>query len=166
MSNTNRRSFLKQTSLGVTGSVALTLQTKSIHASNSNERVVLGVIGCGGRGSGVARQFAKADGCEVAFVCDPDARRADELAKNLAGMQDHRIPKVVGDLRRILDDRSVDAVPIIGMHLLRFWPVRRTNMSMSKSPVHTMCVKDVSWYKRPVAIIESSNMGLKAAACN
>lgn len=111
MSESSRRDFLKRTGMGVAGTTLLNA-AGSVCAGGSSQAINLGVIGCGGRGSAVAAQFAGEAGCEVTHVCDPDAGRANKLAKKLGGIRDNRVPKVVGDLRRILDDRSVDAVLI------------------------------------------------------
>lgn len=103
---TDRRTFLKRAAVTTT---ALGLSAASARASGSNERVRLGVIGCGGRGSGVARQFAGADGCEVTHLADPDSQRAGKLAEAI-GADKRPKPKIARDLREILDDKSVDAV--------------------------------------------------------
>ncbi|MCH7688795.1 MAG: Gfo/Idh/MocA family oxidoreductase [Planctomycetes bacterium] len=108
MTDSNRRSFLKQTGIGVAGVVAVNLT--SAQAAGANSRIKLGVIGCGGRGSGVARQFAGEQNCEVTWVCDPDENRAEKLGKSLTGVGGNRSPKATNDLRKVLDDAGVDAV--------------------------------------------------------
>ncbi|MBW3539761.1 MAG: Gfo/Idh/MocA family oxidoreductase [Planctomycetes bacterium] len=100
-----RRAFLKHAA-----ATAAAFSTTSARAGGSNERVRLGVIGCGGRGSGVAQQFAEEASCEVVAVCDPDSRRAGSLAASLAGVRNTRRPKVESDLRRLLDNSDLDAV--------------------------------------------------------
>ena len=67
-----RRTFLQQTGTVATAAAMINLAGSPARASGSNERVRLGVIGCGGRGSGVARDFAGESTCEVVAVCDPD----------------------------------------------------------------------------------------------
>lgn len=111
MTDRNRREFLRQSGLGLAaGTTALHLAPRAARASESNARIQLGVIGCGGRGSGVARRFARQDGCDVPVVCDPDANRAERLAKGLES--DGRRPQVERDLRKVLDRRDIDAVLI------------------------------------------------------
>jgi predicted dehydrogenase len=97
MTKLNRRQWLIGTAAVSAG---------SLHAGGANEQLVLGVIGCGGRGTHLARAFAGQENTEVAYVCDPDDQRAGR-AKELA-----RAKHADGDLRRILDDKSVDAVVI------------------------------------------------------
>jgi predicted dehydrogenase len=112
MSKQNRRTFLKQSGIGVAGATALNWTTTSDAALGAGEKVHLGVIGCGGRGSGVAQAFAEEKHCEVTYLCDPDTNRAGKLAKGLSGIDGNRHPHVTGDLRRLLDDDTVDAVLI------------------------------------------------------
>jgi predicted dehydrogenase len=109
MTGQDRRSFLKHTGIAA-GAAALHWTTAPARALGANERIRLGVIGCGGRGSGVAKEFAGVTSCEVAHVCDPDAERAGKLAKELA--RTGKTPAVTADLRRILEDSAVDAVLI------------------------------------------------------
>jgi predicted dehydrogenase len=54
MNDSHRRAFLK-------------------HAAGANERLTVGIIGCGGRGVGLAEEFAGL--ANVAYVCDPGESR-------------------------------------------------------------------------------------------
>lgn len=76
-----------------------------------SETVVVAVMGTGGRGTEHAKGFAGLPNVEVAYVCDVDAARAGKAAAAVekAGK---RTPKGVGDFRRILDDKSVDALVV------------------------------------------------------
>ena len=69
------------------------------------QRLTIGLIGCGGRGRGVAGSLAN-QGCKVAYTCDPDPGRAGSAKQQLSA--DHP----VSDLRKVLDDKAVDAVVI------------------------------------------------------
>jgi predicted dehydrogenase len=70
----------------------------------ANERVRLGIIGTGGRGSYLMGVANKVGGIEWAAVCDAwDERRRN--AKKLAG----EVPDY-GDYRRLLDRKDIDAV--------------------------------------------------------
>lgn len=105
-----RREFLKQAGFGVAGTAAL-LATQSLQAAGANDKLVFGAIGCGGQGSAIARSFAGQPDCRVAYVCDPDRARAEKLAAEIKEIQGAQ-PEIVADLRKILDDKSVDAVTI------------------------------------------------------
>jgi len=78
-------------------------------SSSANEKLTAAIIGCGIRGKAHAKELAKIADCDVAYVCDPDLDRADEVAKLLVEL-DRPMPKVVQDLRQVYDDRSVDVV--------------------------------------------------------
>lgn len=96
MSDSNRRAFLKHT--------AAWASTGAIKAAGANERLTLGIIGCGGRGSGLAREFAQL--ADIAYVCDPDESRRRQAREKVNAKH------AVADLRRVLDDKSVDAVVV------------------------------------------------------
>lgn len=83
----------------------------SVAAASSNHKIVLGIIGPGGMGSNHLRAFAGYPDVEIAYVCDPDEKRLAQASDEAAKIS-KRAPKSVKDLRRILDDRSVDAVVI------------------------------------------------------
>jgi predicted dehydrogenase len=76
-----------------------------------NEKIVMGVIGLGGRGRGHSRGFAYSDDCEIAYVCDVDEKRIGLHPKEINRVQD-KMPKAVTDMRRIFDDKDVDAVVV------------------------------------------------------
>jgi predicted dehydrogenase len=56
----SRRQFLETSSLAVAGSLAAFATPKNVHALGTEE-LKIGLIGCGGRGSGAASQAIKAD---------------------------------------------------------------------------------------------------------
>jgi predicted dehydrogenase len=103
--NTDRRQFLGFASAGVTAAAALS-NPQSGRAGGPNDKLVVGLIGCGGRGAHDAGLFNHVPNVEVAFVCDVDQNRRDSVAKSL-GVTSAR---TVSDMRRILDDKSVHAV--------------------------------------------------------
>ncbi len=101
----DRRQFL-----GAAAAAGLATGLKGRAAvAGPNETVVIGVMGTGGRGTSHAAAFAALPGVEVAYVCDVDERRAGaaaEAVKSAGG----KASKPVGDFRRVLDDRAVDAL--------------------------------------------------------
>ncbi len=105
MKPTNRRQFLK-TSIGMAAAATALSQTRVLGANN---RVVLGMMGLGGRGSFLASSFAKRDDVEIAYLCDVNVRRLDAMRPVVEAAQPHR-PKLVQDFRRMLEDPAVDAV--------------------------------------------------------
>jgi predicted dehydrogenase len=111
MSDIDRRDFVKQTA--VTGLGVLTsgnLAGLSRKTNSPNETVRVAVIGVNGRGVVHARNFSTLPNSEVAYICDVDA---NVVAKGLnAAKGQKRAPKTERDFRRILDDKSVDAISI------------------------------------------------------
>ncbi|MBI2823964.1 MAG: Gfo/Idh/MocA family oxidoreductase [Planctomycetia bacterium] len=105
--NADRRAFLKL-SAGVAGAAAATaLATGHVSAARgANDKLVVGLIGCGGRGVHDAGLFKNSPAVEVAYVADVDEERRRKAAAEL-GVPSER---TVDDLRRILDERAVDAV--------------------------------------------------------
>jgi predicted dehydrogenase len=104
MARFSRRSFL-QTNLAVTAIGGL-WPVSSLRAALANDEIRLGFISCGGRANELMSAFDKAPGTRVVALCDPDQ-------SNLARAQ-QRYPKAQGyaDLRKLLEDKSVDAVVI------------------------------------------------------
>ncbi len=72
-------------------------------ALGANERVNLGIIGFGGKGSAHYRDFGKVPGVEIIAVCDADTHRMAEVDDKVAKHQ---------DFRKLLEMKDVDAVVI------------------------------------------------------
>ena len=102
----NRREFLEVTSAGLLA--ASVIDTSQAAPKSANDKLVVGLIGCGGRGNHDAGLFRKTANVEVAYVSDVDDNRRAATAKSF----DIPSNRAVADLRRILDDKSVDAVCI------------------------------------------------------
>ena len=111
-SSLNRREFLRNASLGVGAGIALPnlflSKTFAATAEAPSESIRIGVIGTGGQGTADMRNVIK----NVVAVCDVDknnAAKAAALVEKSAG----RKPAVFGDYRKLLEDKSIDAV-IVG----------------------------------------------------
>ncbi|HVC99244.1 MAG TPA: Gfo/Idh/MocA family oxidoreductase [Pirellulales bacterium] len=112
MNSTNRRDFLKHTGL-TAAAVTMAARCAKLTCAESkdtsaNERPVVAVIGTGGMGMAHVRQLAANRGVRLAYVCDVDERRSHDAAKTAEAAG--AAPAVEKDLRRVLDDKSVDAV--------------------------------------------------------
>ena len=106
MSFPTRREFLKRVAYGSAAASALAMPSR-VRAVEPSERVRTAVIGLGGQGTALLNRFRQIDDVEIAYVCDPDKSR---LAKGRALTDDGA--EAVTDRRRILDDKTVDAVII------------------------------------------------------
>jgi len=72
-----------------------------------NDTIILGVIGCGGRGQSLINGFMRLPGCEVGAVCDVDELRCGE-AQAIAGES----ARGYADFRELLEQDDLDAVVV------------------------------------------------------
>ncbi|WZO99163.1 Gfo/Idh/MocA family oxidoreductase [Isosphaeraceae bacterium EP7] len=111
MSDLNRRTFLAGAGSGV---AALALHGKA-RAASPNEQLRVAIIGVGGTGHGRGKDHIKAFGgrkdVTVATLCDVDNRVFGDGIK-LVTDRGGKEPATVTDLRRVFDDKSIDAVSI------------------------------------------------------
>jgi predicted dehydrogenase len=97
----HRRAFLQSSA-----ALAAAAAASRVHAQSSNERLGIGFIGCGGRGNELLGQFGPLKDVRIAALCDPDWQRLEETAAKHPGAAKY------ADLRRLFDDKNVDAVVI------------------------------------------------------
>ncbi len=107
-----RRKFHRTGALASAASVTILANPRSAVATPAGDKIVLGLIGCGGRGPHLANGFLQHDDCEFAYLADVNEAILPARKKAIAELQDGRAPKTTGDFRRILDDSSVDAVVV------------------------------------------------------
>src|ERR1051325_4994693 len=100
----SRRRFLRETSAATLGA-ALAPWPRALWAAGANERVTLAIIGPGGMGTNLLKSFAAMNAVAIAFVCDPDAKRAEAAAANVEKIAGRR-PRAVADLRRVLESKD------------------------------------------------------------
>jgi predicted dehydrogenase len=79
----------------------------------ANDRVVTASIGIRGQGNSLKRGFAKLKNVEIKTLCDIDANLAPERINDarLADIETFK-PGFVQDMRRVFDDKDIDAVVI------------------------------------------------------
>jgi len=104
-----RRKFLKTTSAAGLGLVAS--PRFSFWLRPPSEKVRVAVMGLNGRGTVLARGFARTAHAEVAYVCDVDSLVLAKGVAAVAQVQD-KSPKGLGDFRKALEDKDVDALVI------------------------------------------------------
>jgi len=105
-----RRQFVKTVSATGLGLAAARSPLHGLGRSLS-ETVVVAVMGLNGRGTVLARVFAKTPNAAVACVCDVDAQ---VLTKGVSavGEAQGKAPKGLVDFRRALEDKAIDALVI------------------------------------------------------
>jgi predicted dehydrogenase len=75
----------------------------------ANDRIRMGLIGCGGPGRYVAKciRDAGGDGLQYVAACDVSKNTAAQAAKDFGGA-----PEIYQDFRRLLDHKDIDAVHV------------------------------------------------------
>jgi predicted dehydrogenase len=110
----DRRDFLKQASL--TGIAAITAsRTGPLLALNGspNDRMAVAVMGLNSRGLVHAQYFSRNPLTSVAYVCDVDSNVLPKAVAATTGAGAQPQPaKAIGDFRRALDDKNIDALVI------------------------------------------------------
>jgi predicted dehydrogenase len=105
----DRRQFVKNTALA---GAALTFPTViSARAFGANDRINVAVLGVNGRGQNHIDGYMELDNVQVTTLCDPDMIVCAQRAKEYGGKYDVKM-KTVQDLRKVFDDKDVDAVSI------------------------------------------------------
>lgn len=98
----NRRYFL------VSSAAAAAARRPAVAAS---DKVNVAIIGMRGRGKNLADEFAILPDANLAYFVDVDENVLNEVTVNFEKKHGKR-PKLLGDMRRVFDDKSVDAVAI------------------------------------------------------
>ena len=118
---TSRRSFLSKT-FQTGGGAALAVSASSLGLADiaaPSERIRVGLIGCGGHGSGWnLDQIFRCSDVQVAALCDVDSRRLAAARKRVDGFYGAKIGKAYrpsaayGDFRKLILRADLDAVAI------------------------------------------------------
>ncbi len=74
-----------------------------------NNRITIALMGVRGRGRNLTEAFAAMNDVDIAYVCDVDSTVVEPALKIIEKTGRKR-PPVVADIRRCLDDKSVDAI--------------------------------------------------------
>jgi predicted dehydrogenase len=113
----SRRDFLKQGSVAATvAAIPGTLRALAGPQGSvgANDRVRVGIVGLRGRGESHIHGYGALPNVEIAALCDIDdsvlSQRLAQVRKT--GCQ----PKTYTDVRKMLDDKSIDAVSIATPH--------------------------------------------------
>src|SRR2546428_740359 len=105
-----RRKFLKTASAAGLSLAAARSPLFGL-ARSPNEKVVVAVMGLNGRGTVLARGFARTAHADVAYMCDVDSLVLAKGLSAVAGVKGNA-PKGLGDFRKALEDKDVDALVI------------------------------------------------------
>src|SRR3712207_890161 len=99
-----RRAFLQAAGAAVFAAPAL-------QAQGANEKLNVGLIGCGNRGRSILREVLKL-GHRAVALCDIAEFRLQAMAKTVAEAGQREKPPFYHDYRKLLDHKDLDAVII------------------------------------------------------
>ena len=112
MSVITRREFVGRSIRGTAVAAAAALPAaRTARGGSAGEKVVLALIGAGGRGRGVMQGLSSLKNVETKYVCDLEEARAASAAAGLEKVQG-TLPKTTKDMRAVFDDKDVDGVVI------------------------------------------------------
>jgi predicted dehydrogenase len=112
-SHLSRRQFMHQSvaAVGIGAGFTIGGTKSSGRVIGANDTIRLAVAGLNGRGGAHIDEFVKMPGVEITYLVDPDTRtykkRLEQIQK-----KGGRAPATSQDIRRVLEDNSVDAVTI------------------------------------------------------
>ena len=113
MSSLSRRRFITATGAGIGAGVAF--GSSSAARALVNDKIAVALIGFRGMGINHVRHIASSGEARAVTLCDVDesvlARGASEVEKRSGNK-----PKLVKDFRRVIEDKSIDAVVIATPH--------------------------------------------------
>src|SRR5207237_10231066 len=114
----SRREFLRKSGLAISlgpavaaGCVSLLPRRMRAAEPGPNDKIRLGVIGCGGRGRDVLGVFLSNKEVDCPVVCDVDDKMLVRAATDVEEKRG-RAPETVKDFGRVLDRNDIDCVLI------------------------------------------------------
>jgi predicted dehydrogenase len=107
MSTINRRDFFSKSALSLTAASALAALPKRSLAAN--EKINVGLVGCGGMGRGDLDTFFANPEIECPVICDIDDKQIAECLRLVEGRRGNT-PETVKDFRRVIDRKDIDIV--------------------------------------------------------
>jgi predicted dehydrogenase len=119
MTKRTRRNFLKDAAAGAAGASVASLATapgvsarSQDKVAGANRRVRVGLVGCGGMGTGDLRAMLRL-GAECVALCDVDDEQTAKARANVEKNHQQTPAFVTRDFRRLLDRKDIDVV-IVG----------------------------------------------------
>lgn len=109
MLKVNRRNFLKS----ATASAAAVITVPTIipqRAFGANERLNVGLVGCGGRGNWLARHFSELGESVLISACDVDRSQLEQGVERINTFNGNKECKSYTDFRELLESGDIDAV--------------------------------------------------------
>ncbi len=118
INQSSRRIFLQTSSLFLGGLAAHSaIPYKNLFSSRDNNELKVGLIGCGNRGSGLAASIKDIKGVKITACCDVIPAHIKNALEYIGNDV-----KTYSDYRKLLEDKSIDAV-IIATPLFLHYPM-------------------------------------------
>lgn len=116
-SDRSRREFLERSMWAAAAAAAASQVTpvwadEEKQSSSPNEKLGVVVMGAKGRGGSHIDAFAGRKDTEILYICDVDEGIGQQRAEAVGKRQGGKTPKWEADLRKVLEDKSVDIVSI------------------------------------------------------
>jgi len=102
----SRRNFIGKVASGLAGTLAASSANASDKVPGANERIRIGIIGPGARGTEILRQAVACPNTDCIGAADVYTRRLEDVKRVAPNA------KTYLDYRRLLDDKDIDAVLI------------------------------------------------------
>ncbi|MCB0841355.1 MAG: Gfo/Idh/MocA family oxidoreductase, partial [Bacteroidetes bacterium] len=107
----SRRSFLHQSAILGASAGFIASPFHIFGQGSPNRKITIAIMGVRSRGQQLCKLFAAQKDCEVAYLCEVDSRYVDDALKAIGEYQ-KKVPKVEKDIRKVLEDKSIDAIAI------------------------------------------------------
>lgn len=105
----NRRDFIKSSAaVAVAGTVGFNIKS---YAGSPNSTVRVAVVGVKGQGNSHIKEYLKMPNVEIAAICDIDEKYRNQRIGEIEKASGKK-PKDFVDIRKLLDDKSIDAISI------------------------------------------------------
>lgn len=111
-SNQPTRRQFAQGALASMATIAIGGTKASGRILGANETIRVAVAGLNGRGSAHVSEYLKQKNVEIAWLIDPDSRTWQKRLKQVSDGKQPSTPKTTKDVRKALEDKTLDAVSI------------------------------------------------------
>lgn len=102
---------LRRNFLASTAAAGVVVAVSNAAKAAPSERINLCIVGVRGRGNSLAKNFAALPEAQITHICDVNETILGSFGKQIEDIQKSN-PRPVRDLRRVLDDKSVDAIVV------------------------------------------------------
>jgi predicted dehydrogenase len=108
----NRRTFLKSAGVGALAAGASPTAASQSKVAGANDRIRIGLIGCGGMGNADLRDFLLVKNVELVALCDVDKSRIEKTQATTASDAGQKAGFVTQDFRKLIERNDIDAVVV------------------------------------------------------